>query len=134
MENRRSSITYLSGSRELREIRKSSIKWRINHWLFLLVSSAKQGQQDPRIVHKVGFSIRGNYLNSVKRNRLKRVIRSLLREATQGFNHSVLVLAYVSRRVTKDEWQQHELWLKKNRSRLVKKLYELGLRIRPSHE
>jgi ribonuclease P protein component len=122
VENRRATISCLSGVREFSEVRKSPIKWRIHPWLLLHFLPLTQDKEKCEWNSKLGFAIRGTYLNAVKRNRLKRVIRSALQDAIRELQNQVWVVVWVSRRVTKDEWLQHERWFKQNRSFVVEKL------------
>lgn len=95
------SLKPLSRSTDFQDLRKNGKKARLESWLLFVFKP--NGLNDLR----VGFSISSRYLNSVKRNRLKRVFREILRKKvkpSQGWDIHLIV----TRKVTAPEWGEFD--------------------------
>ena len=92
-----SILKSLKSESEFKKLKLEGRKKRLEPWLLMVyLPSDKE-------FSSVGFSISSKYLNSVKRNRLRRVLRSCLRSVSDG-QRSYLFHFIVTRKLTQAEW------------------------------
>lgn len=87
----------LKSEAEFKKLKLKGKRKRIEPWLLMTYLASNNNQT------LVGFSISSKFLNSVKRNRLRRVLRSSL--ASINLERRFYVVHFiVTRKVSKSEW------------------------------
>jgi ribonuclease P protein component len=87
----------LKAEKDFKRIKSEGKRKRLEPWLLMVYLPS------PDAHHYVGFSISSRYLNSVKKNRVKRVFKHnlrMIRVSEKGF----LVHFIVTRKVSAEEW------------------------------
>jgi ribonuclease P protein component len=90
-------VTALRRSSDFEKLKKQGVRLRLEPWLLLVYLNKDQGLS-------LGFSLSSRFINSVKRNRLKRIARESLRTLYQEHVVGGDFHLIVTRKVSPIEW------------------------------